>query len=151
MASIGFENGKPAGSASALTWSAGQFVRLTLDTAAGQVLDRPAYTLDRYVAPHAGPDDADRDGADRPHDRHEPGDGDRHVGAGQHDPDRGDERRRGHPDDIVTGTAAPDGSFSIDVPLIGGRSVLNIVATSPRGDTALATRTVVVAGRRRRR
>ena len=31
IASIGFENGKPAGSAAALTWSAGQFVRLMLD------------------------------------------------------------------------------------------------------------------------
>ena len=49
IASIGFRNGKPDGSASALTWSAGQFVRLTLDAAAGTVLDRPAYTFDRYV------------------------------------------------------------------------------------------------------
>ena len=32
-ASIGFKNGKPAGSASALTWSAGQFVRLMLEAA----------------------------------------------------------------------------------------------------------------------
>ena len=40
-ASIGFVEGKPAGSASALTWSAGQFVRLMLDTAAGAQLDRP--------------------------------------------------------------------------------------------------------------
>ena len=49
VASIGFRNGKPDGSASALTWSAGQFVRLTLDAAAGKMLDRPAYTFDRYV------------------------------------------------------------------------------------------------------
>jgi glucoamylase len=49
LASIGFVNGKPAGSASALTWSAGQFVRLTLDLSAGRVLDRPAETTDRYV------------------------------------------------------------------------------------------------------
>ena len=49
IASIGFRNGKPAGSASALTWSAGQFVRLTLDAAAGSVLDRPPYTVDRCV------------------------------------------------------------------------------------------------------
>ena len=44
-----FENGKPAGSASALTWSAGQFVRLMLDVSAGRVLDRPRYTVRRYV------------------------------------------------------------------------------------------------------
>src|SRR3954451_7881380 len=54
VASIGFTDGKPAGSASALTWSAGQFVRLMLDTAAGRQLDRPAYTTDRYVRHHQG-------------------------------------------------------------------------------------------------
>ena len=50
VASIGFFNGEAAGSAAALTWSAGQFVRLMLDTAAGSVLDRPSYTRERYVA-----------------------------------------------------------------------------------------------------
>ena len=34
-------------------WSAGQFVRLTLDAAAGKVLDRPAYTFNRYVPPRS--------------------------------------------------------------------------------------------------
>src|SRR5262249_40575697 len=48
-ASIGFQNGKPAGSASALTWSAGQFVRLMLTIGAGEALDRPAYTVDRSL------------------------------------------------------------------------------------------------------
>src|SRR5205823_4545856 len=48
-ASIGFVNGQPAGSADALTWSAGQFVRLMLDASAGRVLDRPDYTTERYV------------------------------------------------------------------------------------------------------
>ena len=36
IASIGFENGKPAGSASPLVWSAGSFVRLAADLAAGE-------------------------------------------------------------------------------------------------------------------
>src|SRR3954469_12541790 len=54
VASIGFADGKPAGSASALTWSAGQFLRLMLDTAAGRQLDRPEYTTDRYVRRHQG-------------------------------------------------------------------------------------------------
>ena len=49
IASIGFEDGEPAGSASALTWSAGQFVRLMLDVSAGRILDRPRYTRRRYV------------------------------------------------------------------------------------------------------
>jgi glucoamylase len=144
IASIGFENGKPAGSASALTWSAGQFVRLTLDTSAGQVLDRPAYTLDRYVAHTQGQTTLT---VTAPTDRtivtspvtvtgtSAPGNKIR-IAATNVDEDTRT--------DIVTGTTAPDGSFSIDVPLIGGRSVLNIVATNARGDTAHATRTVVV-------
>jgi hypothetical protein len=40
-------------------------------------------------------------------------------------------------------TAAPDGSFEIAVPLSGGTSVLNIVATRPSGATAREVRTVV--------
>ena len=49
LASIGFINGESVGSAAALTWSAGQFVRLMRDVSAGRVLDRPFYTRDRYV------------------------------------------------------------------------------------------------------
>jgi carbohydrate-binding DOMON domain-containing protein len=45
---------------------------------------------------------------------------------------------------IVSGTVGSGGSFSIPVSLIGGRSVLNIVATSPSGATAREVRTVVV-------
>ena len=75
IASIGFVNGKPAGSASALTWSAGQFVRLMLDSRRGDVLDRPAYTTDRYVRHTPGRDDADGDRAGRPHVGRRLGDG----------------------------------------------------------------------------
>src|SRR3954451_11100471 len=57
IASIGFRNGKPAGSASALTWSAGQFVRLMLDLGAARVLDRPDYTVDRYIRHRQGTTD----------------------------------------------------------------------------------------------
>ncbi|MDQ6918305.1 MAG: glycoside hydrolase family 15 protein, partial [Candidatus Dormibacteraeota bacterium] len=50
VASIGFQNGKPAGSASPLTWSAGAYVRLLRDIVTGSLLDRPRATYDRYVA-----------------------------------------------------------------------------------------------------
>ena len=40
-------------------------------------------------------------------------------------------------------TAGADGAFSVDVPLTGGTTVLNIVATSRAGGTARAVRTVV--------
>src|SRR4029453_14282943 len=51
-ASIGFVNGKPVGSASPLTWSAAQYVRLVRDLAAGRLLEQPASTTPRYVTNH---------------------------------------------------------------------------------------------------
>ena len=50
VASIGFANGKAAGSASPLTWSAAAFVRLAADLAAGRNVVLPAITNARYVA-----------------------------------------------------------------------------------------------------
>src|SRR5512132_1188067 len=49
VASIGFTNGKPAGSANPLTWSAASYVRLLGDLAAGRVLEQPRATFARYV------------------------------------------------------------------------------------------------------
>ena len=43
----------------------------------------------------------------------------------------------------ATTTALADGSFSVDVPVTGGTTVLNVVATAADGATAHATRTVV--------
>jgi glucan 1,4-alpha-glucosidase len=48
-ASIGFTNGKPAGSADPLIWAQGQYVRLVTDLRAGSLADQPAITADRYV------------------------------------------------------------------------------------------------------
>ena len=143
QASIGFENGEPAGSASALTWSAGQFVRLMLDVSAGRVLDRPRYTRRRYVertqqeteltvtSPadnSAVGDTVQVEGTSAPGNAIT-------VAATNVD---ANSRTTLHPT-----TAAPDGSFQIAVPLTGGTSVLNIVATSPAGATAREVRTVV--------
>jgi glucoamylase len=143
-ASIGFRNGEAAGSAAALTWSAGQFVRLMRDVSAGRVLDRPRYTTRRYV-------------------RHTQGQTPLTVSAPT------DESSVGSSVD-VTGTSAPGntitvvatnidpgppgttvrettagagGAFSLTVPVTGGTTVLNIAATSPSGDTARTARTVV--------
>ena len=49
-ASIGFVNGKPAGSAEPLTWGAASQVRLTADLTAGRQLERPTQTVARYLA-----------------------------------------------------------------------------------------------------
>src|SRR6266480_4408019 len=54
VASIGFQNGHPAGSAAPLTWSAGVYVRLLRDIVANKLLERPADTFNRYVANKQG-------------------------------------------------------------------------------------------------
>ena len=48
-ASIGFTDGKPAGSASPLTWAQAQYARLALDLSAGRNLETPGITTRRYV------------------------------------------------------------------------------------------------------
>src|SRR6266480_3271076 len=53
-ASIGFRNGGAAGSASPLTWSAAQYVRLMRDMTAGKILERPAQVFARYVTSPLG-------------------------------------------------------------------------------------------------
>jgi glucoamylase len=142
-ASIGFQNGKPAGSASALTWSAGQFVRLTLDAAAGQVLDRPAYTVARYV---------DRTQQQTTLNVTAPPDqsavGDSVTVTGTSVPGNAIAVAATNTDTsfatvVRTTTAGPGGSFSVTIPLTGGTWVLNTVATSPSGATARDVRTVV--------
>ena len=49
VASIGFVNGKPAGSSSPLTWAQAQQARLVLALGAGRPLEQPAIVRDRYV------------------------------------------------------------------------------------------------------
>jgi len=49
-ASIGFLPGRPAGSASPLTWAQAQFARLALAIDAGRDLETPAIVSSRYVA-----------------------------------------------------------------------------------------------------
>jgi glucan 1,4-alpha-glucosidase len=54
QASIGFVDGQAAGSASPLTWSAAQYVRLLLDMQAQTPLERPIDTYQRYVLHQQG-------------------------------------------------------------------------------------------------
>jgi glucan 1,4-alpha-glucosidase len=142
VASIGFRNGKPAGSASALTWSMGQFVRLTLDLSAGRVLDRPEETTDRYVRHRQG---------ETPLTLTSPADlsevGGTVTVAGTTAPGNSLLVAASNIDEntattITPATAGPDGHFSVDVPLTGGTFVLNVVATSDTGATGREVRTV---------
>jgi glucoamylase len=142
VASIGFENGESAGSASALTWSAAAFVRLMLNLGADDELDKPAYTVDRYVKRTQGTTaltvtaPADRSvavtsttvtGTSTP--------GNTVVVSAVNQDDH---------TSLTRSVAVPDsGAFSVTIPLTGGTTVLNIVATSTSGGTARAVRTVV--------
>src|SRR3954470_3358881 len=143
-ASIGFRNGKPAGSASALTWSAGQFVRLVADLSEGTQLHQPRYTVRRYVdhaqgqTPLAVTSPADQTAVDGSVDvSGTTAPGNRVVVAATN-VDR-DTATTTH-----AVTAGPGGGFALTIPLAqGGTYVLNITATSPSGATADVVRTVV--------
>jgi hypothetical protein len=49
-ASIGFVDGKAAGSATPLIWAQAQYLRLVRDLQTGKLLDQPAVVRDRYVS-----------------------------------------------------------------------------------------------------
>ena len=143
LASIGFENGGAAGSASPLTWSAASFVRLAGNLAAGRNLVLPAATHSRYVARAQGqtsltvtsPADNSSVSASPVTVTGTTAPGNT-VYVSATNADAGSAT-------TVVSTTAPTGSFSIDVAVTGGTNVLNIVAVSPSGATAQAKRTVL--------
>ena len=49
-ASIGFQDGQAAGSASPLTWAQAQYARLAIDLSAGHNVDTPQIDTERYIA-----------------------------------------------------------------------------------------------------
>jgi glucan 1,4-alpha-glucosidase len=144
QASIGFENGKAAGSASALTWSAGQFVRLTLDLAAGRQLDTPSSVASRYVTRTQGETPLS---VTAPADESPVAGGSVTV-TGTTAPGNAIAISASNVDDDnkttrASGVAGSDGAFSVDVAVTGGTSVINVVATAPDGATGREVRTVV--------
>jgi glucoamylase len=139
LASIGFVNGKPDGSAGPLTWGAGSLVRLTADLSAGRVLEQPTQTVDRYIT-HT--QKATTLTVTSPPDQTVATDP-IHV-AGTAVP--------GATIDVAdvagttthaSGTAALDGSFSFDIAPLVGNNVIVVTSTAPDGGTAQAVRTVV--------
>jgi glucan 1,4-alpha-glucosidase len=144
LASIGFVNGKPAGSAAPLTWSAAQFVRLVRDLDEGRLLEQPANTVGRYVTNQqqattltvTEPQDETAVNGSPVTVRGTSAPGNTvDVSATNIDANSANT--------IVTTTAASDGTWSADVPITGGTIVLDAVATSPGGATAHEQRTVV--------
>ena len=143
VASIGFVNGEAAGSASPLTWSAASFVRLAAVLAADRNVVLPAATHSRYVAHSQGETTLT---VTSPADNSSVG-GSPVTVTGTTAPGNAVYVAATNTDansatTVASATAAPDGSFSIDVPVTGGTSVLNVVAVSPSGATAHARRTV---------
>jgi glucan 1,4-alpha-glucosidase len=139
VASIGFVNGEPDGSAAPLTWGAASQVRLTADLTAGRVLEQPTQTVDRYIT-HTQKattltvtSPPDQTAATNPI----------HItgtavpGATVDVADVADTTTH------ATTTADASGSFSFDIPPGIGNNVLVVTSTAPDGGTAQVVRTVV--------
>jgi glucoamylase len=141
-ASIGFTNGRAAGSASPLTWAQAQVVRLALGVGAGRPAEQPKVVRDRYAhAPGTVPltITAPADGA--------PISGKTVQVTGTTAPGARVEVAAAGTDvggdtSVVSARAGSDGAFSATVPVSFGTTVLTVSATD-RGRTAYAQRTVV--------
>ena len=143
-ASIGFRNGGAAGSASPLTWSAAQYVRLMRDLAAGKILEQPAQVFARYVTSPPGQTSltvtapANNSAVS----------GSPVTVTGTSVPGNTIDIAATNTDTnsqttTVSGPVQPDGSFSLSVAVTGGTTVLNVVAMSPSGATAHVQRTII--------
>jgi len=143
VASIGFQNGHPAGSAAPLTWSAGVYVRLMRDITANKLLEQPADTFNRYVANQQGQtsltvtspaNNSSVNGSPVTVTGTSAPGNTIYVAATNTD---------NNSQTTVTPTqAASDGSFSVSVPIIGGTTVLNTVAVNSTGATAHDQRSI---------
>ncbi len=142
-ASIGFQPGRAAGSASPLTWAQAQELRLISSIGAGRPVEQPAITRSRYVEHHQ---------AEAPLTVTSPDDGAQVDGATT--TVRGTTVPGALVDvtatssitgDSTTGetSAGSDGSFAVDVPTPFGTSVITVAATTPDGATGYERRTVV--------
>jgi glucoamylase len=134
-ASIGFTDGKAAGSASPLTWAQAQELRLIASLAAGHNVDTPSVTTDRYVA-HGAP-------SALPVTITSPASGSTlavtsttvtgKTAAGAAVTVSVNDTTTGAPATVVSTTAAADGSFSASVPVSFGSNVITVAATADGG------------------
>lgn len=135
VASIGFSDGGPAGSAAPLSWAQAQELRLITDLGAGRAVEQPQITADRYVrqappaavdvtltAPAAGStieaNTTTITGSTAP--------GARVVAEA-------DNTGGLPPAQLASTTAAADGSFSLTVPIGFGDNVLTVTAATASG------------------
>jgi glucoamylase len=145
-ASIGFVNGKAAGSASPLTWSAASYGRLAAALRTGRIVERPADTVARYVRRTQG---------EIPLTLTAPADGSTVTGdsvtvTGTTAPGATVDVAAINVDvegaaTSATTTAGADGVFSVVVAVPPGTASISVAATAPgrNGGTGFAQRTVV--------
>jgi glucoamylase len=143
-ASIGFVNGGAAGSAAPLDWSAGAFVRLAHDLATGTLGDRPAATYARYVQRTQGTTTLT---VTQPTDQAAVA-GSPVTVTGTSAPGNTVYVAATNTDNTfatttATTTVAADGTWSVQVPIDGGTTVLTTVAVAPNGGTAHDRRSIV--------
>jgi glucoamylase len=145
VASIGFVNGQPAGSAAPLTWSAAQFVRLVRDLDARRLLEQPAETVSRYVTRQQGATSLTVTApADRTAVSGSPVTVSGTSAPGSTIDVSATNTERDSENTVVTTTAGQDGAWTVQVPINGGTIVLDAVATAGDGGTAHVQRTVVL-------
>jgi glucoamylase len=148
-ASIGFTDGKAAGSASPLTWAQAQEVRLIASLGAGRNVDTPAVTTARYVT--GGPPDP------LPVSITAPAQGSTLATSstavtGKTTPGAAvtiasADTTTGAPAAVTSTTAASDGSFSATVPVSFGSNAITVTATANGGrSTGYAQVTVTNEG-----
>jgi glucan 1,4-alpha-glucosidase len=144
VASIGFQDGHPAGSAAPLTWSAGAFVRLAADIRAGRPLDQPANTTARYISHQQGSTTLTVTApANQSAINGSPVIVTGTTAAGNKVSVAATNTDTGFTTATAEGEAASDGSFSIPVAVTPGTTVITVVATAANGGTAHTSRTVV--------
>ena len=143
-ASIGFENGKAAGSASPLTWSAAQFVRLSANIRAGRITEQPRDSTRRYLnRTQAGTTVT----ITAPADNSVVPNGPVPV-AGTTDPKARVDIVAVNTDGngaaaTASTTAGADGTFTTDITPPAGTVVITVTVTNSAGATGFAQRTVV--------
>jgi glucoamylase len=148
-ASIGFTDGKAAGSASPLTWAQAQELRLILSIGVGQNVDTPGVTVERYVA-HGAP-------GTLPVTITAPASGSTlavpsttvtgTTAPGAAVTVASDGITTGAPASVTTAVAAGDGSFSVSVPVSFGSNVITVAASAEGGrSTGYAQVTVTNEG-----
>ena len=143
-ASIGFADGGAAGSAAPLDWSAGAFVRLARDLATGKLLDRPAASYGRYVQHTQGTTTLTvTSPANQTSVSGSPVTVSGTSVAGNIIYVAATNTDNTFTTTTATTATALDGSWSVQVPVDGGTSVLTTVAVAANGATAHDQRSIV--------